>query len=66
MFSLAIKWQWRTDNPAKGIERNSEEKRHRYLSGDEMEPPDGRHCRARRPAGGEHHPVASADWGKTW
>lgn len=32
MFSLAIKWQWRTDNPARGIERNDEPKRHRYLS----------------------------------
>lgn len=36
MFSLAIKWQYRTDNPAKGIERNQELKRHRYLSSDEM------------------------------
>ncbi len=36
MFSLAIKWQWRTDNPAKGIERNQEMRRHRYLSGDEL------------------------------
>jgi integrase len=32
MFGLAIKWRWRTDNPAKGIERNDEQKRHRYLS----------------------------------
>ena len=24
MFSLAIKWGWRTDNPARGIERNAE------------------------------------------
>lgn len=32
MFSLAIKWKWRTDNPAKGIERNEEQKRQRYLS----------------------------------
>ncbi|AKM09320.1 tyrosine-type recombinase/integrase [Croceicoccus naphthovorans] len=36
MFSLSIKWGWRTDNPAKGIERNSEEKRHRYLSPAEL------------------------------
>lgn len=36
MFSLAIKWGWRTNNPAKGIERNQEHKRERYLSGDEM------------------------------
>lgn len=36
MFSLAIRWQWRVDNPAKGIERNQEVKRHRYLGGDEL------------------------------
>ena len=36
MFSLAIKWGWRTDNPAKGIERNQETKRTRYLSGEEL------------------------------
>jgi integrase len=36
MFSLSINWKWRTDNPAKGIERNQEEKRHRYLSGKEL------------------------------
>jgi integrase len=37
MFSLAIKWTWRTDNPAKGIERNQEIKRERYLSADELD-----------------------------
>ena len=37
MFSLAIRWLYRTDNPAKGIERNAEEKRQRYLSGSELE-----------------------------
>ena len=36
MFALAIRWQMRTDNPAKGVERNSEEKRARYLKGDEL------------------------------
>jgi integrase len=36
MFSLAIKWRWRTDNPCKGIERNPENKRTRYLSADEI------------------------------
>jgi integrase len=38
MFSLAIRWQMRADNPAKGIERNPEERRRRYLSddGDEL------------------------------
>jgi integrase len=36
MFNLGIRWQWRSDNPCKGIERNQEEKRHRYLSPDEL------------------------------
>jgi integrase len=37
MFSLSVRpWQWRMDNPAKGLERNQEAKRARYLSGDEM------------------------------
>jgi integrase len=35
-FNLAIRWQWRADNPVKGVERNQEVKRNRYLSGDEM------------------------------
>lgn len=36
MFSLAIRWKMRTDNPAKGIERNYEPERERYLDGDEL------------------------------
>jgi integrase len=36
MFSMAIKWQMRRDNPCKGVEKNPEEKRSRYLSGDEL------------------------------
>jgi integrase len=36
MFSLAIRWEWRSDNPCKGIERNQEDKRARYLSGAEL------------------------------
>jgi len=36
MFALSIRWQMRTDNPAKGIERNPENKRTRYLSGEEI------------------------------
>lgn len=36
MFNLTIRWQWRTDNPAVGVKRNPEEKRHRYLSPDEI------------------------------
>jgi integrase len=37
MFSLAVRWQMRPDNPAKGIERNVEHKRKRYLSPVELE-----------------------------
>lgn len=36
MFTLAIKWGYHTGNPAKGIERNHEDKRERYLTPDEM------------------------------
>lgn len=36
MFSLAIRWEWRADNPARGVEKNQEEKRHRYLAPAEL------------------------------
>jgi integrase len=36
MFSLAIKWKLRVDNPAKGVERNREHQRRRYLKPDEL------------------------------
>jgi integrase len=36
MFALAIRWRMRSDNPVKGIERNVEHHRRRYLSGDEL------------------------------
>ncbi len=36
MFSLAVRFGWRPDNPCRGIERNQEHKRHRYLSGPEL------------------------------
>jgi integrase len=36
MFSLAIRWKMRPDNPAKGIERNAEHKRTRYLTAIEL------------------------------
>jgi site-specific recombinase XerD len=36
MFALAIRKKWRADNPAKGIDRNREHKRARYLSNDEL------------------------------
>jgi integrase len=36
MLNLAIRWEMITMNPAKGIERNPENRRTRYLSGDEL------------------------------
>lgn len=36
MFSLAIKWGWRADNPCRGVEHNHEERRERYLSAAEL------------------------------
>ena len=36
MFSLAVKWGWRADNPVKGIERYQEQRRERWLSDDEL------------------------------
>ena len=36
MFALAVRWEMRLDNPVRGIDRNTEEKRARYLSGDEL------------------------------
>lgn len=37
MFNLAIKWQWRENNPVRGLERNQENKRTRYLSAAEVD-----------------------------
>lgn len=36
MFTLANGWEWRQDNPAKGIERYQEEKRDRWLTAEEL------------------------------
>lgn len=36
MFSLAVKWGWRSDNPVKGIERFHEHRRERWLSDEEL------------------------------
>ena len=36
MFSLALSWDWRADNPVMGIERYPEEKRDRWLDDDEL------------------------------
>jgi site-specific recombinase XerD len=37
MFALAVKWRLRADNPCKGVERNVEAKRKRYLTEAELE-----------------------------
>jgi integrase len=37
MFALAIRWQMRVDNPARGIARNPETQRKRYLTSSELE-----------------------------
>jgi integrase len=36
MFSMAIRWGLRADNPCRGIERNQEHKRQRYLTAPEL------------------------------
>jgi len=36
MFALAVRWHMRESNPVKGIEKNREYHRRRYLSGDEL------------------------------
>ncbi len=36
MLGLAVRWGWRSDNPARGTERNQEQKRTRYLSQTEI------------------------------
>jgi integrase len=36
MFSLTIRWKVRSDNPAKGVSKNYESKRRRYVKGDEL------------------------------
>lgn len=37
MLSLAVAWQWRHDNPVRGIPRFPEEKRDRWLKDEELE-----------------------------
>jgi integrase len=36
LFTLAVRWEMRPDNPAKGIARNREQPRARYLTVDEI------------------------------
>jgi integrase len=52
-FNLAIRWHWRQDNPARGIQKNPEEKRERYLSKPEI--------MSLAQALDEHHEVTSAN-----
>jgi hypothetical protein len=37
MFSLAVSWEWRQDNPVKGIQKYQEEKRDRWLNEEELQ-----------------------------
>jgi len=37
LFNLAVFWKMRADNPVKGLERNPEQPRHRYLTDAELE-----------------------------
>jgi integrase len=37
MFSLAVRWRMRPDNPCRGVARNQEHHRRRYLSAEELE-----------------------------
>ena len=37
MFSLAVRWEYRVDNPVKGLHRNPEPKRTRYLATEELQ-----------------------------
>ena len=36
MLSFAVKLEWRDENPVKGLDRNPEERRYRYLTYDEL------------------------------
>lgn len=36
MFSLAVAWDWRPDNPVRGVPRYAEEKRERWLNAEEL------------------------------
>jgi integrase len=37
MFSLAVAWEWRADNPCRCVEKNPENKRERYLTPAELQ-----------------------------
>ena len=36
MFTLAVEWEWRADNPAQGFHRRIEQARERFLSPEEL------------------------------
>jgi integrase len=36
IFNVAVRWEWRSNNPCKGVERNQEHRRQRYLSSEEL------------------------------
>lgn len=36
MLNLAVRWQWRSDNPSKGVERHQEHKREVYVVGEQL------------------------------
>ena len=74
LFSLSISWGWRSDNPAKGIERNPEERRARYLAPDELQRLSVALANRRHPSadavrmllltGARRGEVLSAQWGQ--
>lgn len=37
MYSLAIEWEWHDKNPCRGVKKHHEEKRERFLQGDELD-----------------------------
>jgi integrase len=37
MFNLAVRWKWLSANPVRGLERNQEAKRERYLANGELQ-----------------------------
>jgi integrase len=37
MFALAVRWHWCADNPAKGLTRNAEHRRERFLNASELD-----------------------------
>ncbi len=37
MFTMAVKWKWRTDNPCRGVQRFHEDKREAWMSVEQIE-----------------------------